>query len=365
METLAKIALIITAITFPFGQLFRINLLNQNFPVFDLTIALLALSNFLLFIRQKKSISNPLLLSFLAFNILSLVINYFSNNYFSVSSVFYFIRLSSLFSLLIFNTNIFRFPFFNKLLLLSLISTVVFGLIQYIFWPNFTYFNSLSWDPHLYRLVGSYFDPTFTALIFLFLIINLYFSKINPFTKHLLLAVTYLALALTYSRSGLLAFFVTFTLIFIKNKTFKKIFYVFLLCLFTIVLLPRKEGEGTKLERTSSIQAKIENYQKGISHFKKSPIIGIGYNNISLSRPDQNPLSHANNGYDSSLLTLLVSTGLVGFTIFILATKELVSKTNLYSKSLIISLFIHSLFANSLLYPWILFYLISQIKNQK
>jgi hypothetical protein len=365
METLAKIALIITVLIFPFGQLFRLQFFGVSFPLFDLAILFLAISNFFLFLKQKRGINHPYLLYFLTFNLLSLLINYFVNQYFSITSLFYFIRLASLFSLLIFNTQIFQYPFFKKLFNLSILSTIIFGLIQYFFWPNFTYFDSLNWDPHLYRLVGTFFDPTFTGLIFLFFIISLYFSRLNLLTKYPLLVITYLAMALTYSRSTLLAFFITFSFIFIKSKTFKKIFYISLLCLFTILLLPRKEGEGTKLERTSSIRAKIENYQKGISHFKKSPIIGVGYNNISLSRSDQNPLSHANNGYDSSLLTILVSTGLIGFVVFLFATKPILKNTNLYQKSLIISLLTHSLFANSLIYPWILFYLITQIKTRR
>jgi hypothetical protein len=365
METLAKIALIITALIFPFGQIFRLQFLGINFPLFDLAILFLAFSNLLLFYKQKNIVSHPYLLYFLIFNLLSLTFNYLTHHYFSLSSFFYFARLSALFSLLVFDTQIFQYPFFNKIFKLSILSTIIFGLIQYLIWPNFTYFDSLNWDPHLYRLVGTYFDPTFTALIFLFFIIGLYFSKLSLSTKYPLLFISYLAMALTYSRSTLLVFFITFSFIFIKNKSKQKIFYIFLLCFFTILLLPRKEGEGTKLERTSSIRAKIENYQKGISHFKKSPIVGIGYNNISLSRPDQNPLSHANNGYDSSLLTLLVGTGLIGLIIFLIATKPFLKNANLYQKSLIISLFTHSLFANSLLYPWILFYLITQIKTRK
>jgi hypothetical protein len=365
METLAKIALIITAVIFPFGQLFRLQYLGINFPLFDLSLIFLAFTNFLLFFKQKNKISHYHLVYFLTLNIISLIYNYYSHQYFSISSISYFLRLSSLFSLLIFNTQLFQYPLFQKLFRLTIFSTVIFGIIQYLIWPNFTYFDALNWDPHLHRLVGTFFDPTFTALIYLFFIINLYFSKIDSRGKNLLIAISYIAMALTYSRSTLLAFFITFSFIFLKNKSPRKIFIIGLLCFATILLLPRKEGEGTKLERTSSIRAKIENYQKGLNHFKKSPLIGVGYNNIPQSRPDQNPLSHANTGYDSSLLTLLVSTGLIGFIIFIIATKPILKNSNLYQKSLIISLFAHSLFANSLLYPWILFYLITQIKTRK
>jgi O-antigen ligase len=120
----------------------------------------------------------------------------------------------------------------------------------------------------------------------------------------------------------------------------------------TIILLPRQPGEGTKLERTSSIYAKIENYQEGIVLFSKSPLIGHGYNNLSFVR-NYNPDSHAASGFDGSLLTILTTTGMVGFSLFILGINSFFHQSSLLKKTMLVSLLVHSIFANSLLYPWI------------
>jgi O-antigen ligase len=128
--------------------------------------------------------------------------------------------------------------------------------------------------------------------------------------------------------------------------------------LLTIVVLPRQPGEGTKLERTSSITAKIQNYQEAFATFKKSPIIGIGYNNISFIRDIKTTNSHANSGFDGSLATIFVSTGIIGGFIFLFGIKNLFTNASLLQKTMAITILFHSLFANSLLYPWILISLV-------
>jgi len=176
---------------------------------------------------------------------------------------------------------------------------------------------------------------------------------------HLLLAIpTYLALALTYSRSTYLSLIVA--AFYISHKLNKpKIFFIgLLLVAITVIMLPRPPGEGTKLERTSSIIAKIENYREGFRLFLSSPIIGHGYNNLGYSRNIKNPLSHSNFGFDSSLLTILTSTGIIGFTLFCLGLFTLFRQSSLVGKTTLIAIITHSLFANSLLYPWILVFLL-------
>jgi O-antigen ligase len=123
--------------------------------------------------------------------------------------------------------------------------------------------------------------------------------------------------------------------------------------LLTIIVLPRRPGEGTKLERTSSIFAKVENYQEGYKLFTQSPIIGHGYNNLPLIR-NSNATSHANSGFVGSLLTILTTTGLIGFFLFSIGIGTYYHQSDLLKKTMLISLLVHSLFANSLLYPWIL-----------
>ena len=361
METLANIVLLLNISIFFFGQLLRIQVFNLSVPLIDISLLLLAFTNLVLFVKKPAKI-NRYGLFFIILNIFLLLINSTSTN---LQSLLYFARLSSLLSLLIFPTKIFSSKRSKKAFNLILISNIVFSLLQYLIWPDFTYFSSQNWDPHLHRLVGTFFDPTFTALIFLFFIIDIYFNlRKNPFQKFLL-ALSYLALSFTYSRSSLLAFTITFIYIFLSQKEYRKIIFLIALVTSTIFLLPRKAGEGTKLERSSSILAKIENYKNAFSLYQKSPLLGIGYNNISTQRLDKNPTSHANSAFDSSLLNILICTGPLGLFLFLKTFKKQSTRPEILKNSLYIAIFTHSLFANSLLYPWILFYLIYLLKSRK
>jgi O-antigen ligase len=188
-------------------------------------------------------------------------------------------------------------------------------------------------------------------------LIKIYFDKKIPY-RHFLLTLSYLAIALTYSRSTYLSFIFAFAFISISTKKIKPFLVSLVILLITIFCLPRQPGEGTKLERTSSITAKIENYQQGFNLFSQYPFLGIGYNNIATLREIKNPESHANSGFDGSILTLLISTGIIGTSLFILGGKKYYQSASLKQKTLILIILIHSLFANSLLYPWTLLALI-------
>lgn len=351
MALIQTTILIFTFFSFFIGQIFRLNLLNTSIPLIDISIVLLALINFVQYIRQNNlKPKNKYFLYFLIFCWLFLFINLFIYQVYSLKPIFYLIRLTSLLSLFIY-----PFDIEDKLknyFLIFVVANIIFGIIQYFIWPDFTYFNVNNWDPHLYRLVSTYFDPTFTGLLYLFFIIILFLEKDFKYRQPLLI-LSYIAMALTYSRSTYLSFLVAFAFIAISQKKIKIFLYSVLIVLLTIILLPRQSGEGTKLERTSSIFAKIENYQEGLSLFLKSPLVGYGYNNLSFIR-DSNSNSHAISGFDGSLLTILTTTGIIGFTLFILGINSFFHQSSLLKKTMLVSLLVHSLFANSLLYPWVL-----------
>lgn len=324
-----------TALIFFFGKLF------YPFPLLDIAICILALINLI----KNRKIKNKYFLIFLIYTLITA-------RFYTIKSFFYFIRLTSLLSFFIFPPKFSeKFKSFFKLILFA---NVIFGLIQYFIWPNFTYFDSLNWDPHLFRLVSTFFDPTFTGLIFLMLIITLFIQNFSIYY----LIIPYIALSLTYSRSSLLSFIVAFTYISAKLKKPKIFFISLFILIITIFVLPRLEGEGTKLERTSSIKAKIENYRQGIELYKKSPLIGFGYNNLEYVRSYLKPDSHSNSGFDGSLLTILTTTGIVGLILFCLGLKHYFYSSDLLHKTLLITILIHSLFSNSLLYPWTILFLI-------
>lgn len=352
MAFITTIIFIFTVFSFFIGQIYRVNLFNISIPLIDVAIILLFFLNLYQHFKAKNfKINNKYFLYFLIFAWISLVINLFRFQINSLTPVFYLIRLSCLLSFFILPFNIEKK--LKNIFYLSIIANIIFGYIQYFFWPNFTYFDALNWDPHLYRLVSTFFDPTFTGLIFLFFIIKTFLDKKIPYRIPLLI-ISYIAMALTYSRSTYLSFLIAFIYI---AKHYKKI-SIFLISLtimsLTIIVLPRQPGEGTKLERTSSIAAKIQNYKEAFTTFNKSPIIGIGYNNISFIRDKKMTNSHANSGFDGSLATIFVTTGIIGGTLFLFGIKGLFINGSIFQKTMIISILFHSIFANSLLYPWIL-----------
>jgi len=356
MAFISKIISVFVVFSVFIGQIIRINYRGLSFPLVDFSLILFSIFNIVSHLKQKTlKIKNKYFLYFLISSWIFLAFSLVRYGFDPIKPIFYLGRLTCLLSLLIFPPKIERN--IKKIFVLGIIANILFGFIQYFFWPNFTYFDASNWDPHLYRLVSTFFDPTFTALIYLFFIINVFLDEKISYRWPLLI-ISYIAMVLTYSRSTFISFIIAFTFISIKTKKPKIFLFSFILMISTIFLLPRQPGEGTKLERTSSIKAKIENYQEAIDIFKKNPIIGIGYNNIGFIKVTSNPNSHANFGFDGSLMTILVTTGIVGFILFLLGLKTFYQQQNLFKKTLLVSLLFHSIFANSLLYPFVLLSLI-------
>ena len=162
--------LIFTFFSFFIGQIFRLNLFGVSFPLIDIALVLIAVYNILEHLKnhslknQNKFFTYFLVYSWVLLGITTLI--YQINSFIPL---FYLVRLTCLLSLIIFPLQIDQK--LKKTFHLFIFANILFGLIQYFFWPDFTYFNISQWDPHLYRLVSTFFDPTFTALIYLFFII--------------------------------------------------------------------------------------------------------------------------------------------------------------------------------------------------
>lgn len=356
MAFIQNTILIFCFFSFFVGQIFRLKIFNISFPLIDVSIVLLAVFNLFFHIKNKTlKINNKHFFYFLIYSWILFFISSFRFQIFSFNSLFYLIRFTCLITLFIFPLKINKKQ--HNIFYLFIIANIIFGFTQYFFWPDFTYFNINQWDPHLYRLVSTFFDPTFTGLIYLLFLIKVYLDPKFPYRKFFLV-FSYLAIALTYSRSTYLSFMVAFAFISLSTKKIKPFLISLIIILTTIFCLPRQPGEGTKLERTSSITAKIQNYQQGFDFFMQHPILGIGYNNIPNLRQDKNLQSHANSGFDGSILTLLITTGIIGTIFFLLGGKKYYQANSLTQKTFIWIILTHSIFANSLFYPWTLLALI-------
>ncbi|MCX6704880.1 MAG: O-antigen ligase family protein [Candidatus Woesebacteria bacterium] len=259
----------------------------------------------------------------------------------------------------------------KKLLISSLLGVSVisalFGWIQFFMVPDIKALFIYGWDMHLFRLVGTFLDPTFLGLIIVFGLLLSIYRYIDSWSWRNASITIFLliSLAFTYSRASYLAFIAgVLTIIYFKKKYKKLIFLVVGLATVTL-LLPTAKNHSIELFRTFSAFARIDNYKTTLQIFSKSPVFGIGYNNMCIAYQKyigvQDFASHACSGSDSSLLLVLTTMGVTGFIVFVSSiTKTVISsKHDSYSiilSSCFVALLIHSLFSNSMFYSWIMGY---------
>jgi O-antigen ligase len=337
--------LLLTIYVWPFGQL-----LTFTNPVLPFTIYLLdvmvLLVTFSLVIYKDiiKIFSGPIikpLLIFFGVAVLSLLINIKQGISSGLPmSIFYLLRLLTYPSLFFAA----RYVGIKKLkipLIISLITFSTLGFLQYLVFPDMRFLKNLGFDDHYFRLIGSFYDPNFTGVIFaataLYLICNSYYLPS-------ILLIT--LLALTFSRASYLVFaFGIIYLLIIRKKA--KLLLLLPLLAFLIYLIPKPFGEGVNLLRTFSIFSRFGSWQEGITLFLQRPIIGWGYNTLR-------GVANSRFQIDSSYIFILATTGIVGLAAFLNLLKTLYKQTfNEGIKVLIIAILIHSLFNNSLIYIWI------------
>lgn len=362
ISDIARKLLFLYLAAFPFGQLARLEITigSLKFPLLliDIIPGIMALLFFLCKFTLPK-ISKRFLF-FIGTALLSLI---YSLTTFRGSEIvvglLYLLRLSAYFVFFVVVFNLVKNEKDKKTIFKSLLTVSVFaglfGWIQYFFYPDLRSFTIWGWDDHLLRLVGTFLDPGFTSIIlvlgFLTSLRYINTEKKITFILPLLLFVTTL---FTYSRAGYLALLVGALVMLFKKPIIIVIFI--LIFVISVLLLPKKEGEGVKLERSSSVLARFENYSQTFEIIKKFPVFGVGYNNLCLVRGNSD--SHSCSGSDSSLLMILATTGIVGIAVFSdLINQMRLSSTNSYGKIFFASgasLMVHSIFVNSLFYPWVM-----------
>ncbi len=233
--------------------------------------------------------------------------------------------------------------------------------------PDLKILFYVGWDMHLYRLAGTFFDPTFLGMIIVFGIlisINRFIEVKKRFYIPIIIFLL-VSLAFTYTRACFLALSAGLFILAVMKKKFKALLGVTLGLLLLMLILPTSGNLSNKLTRTFSIDARLQNYKEAITIIKKYPVFGVGYNNYCIARNkyigEETFSSHACSGSDSSLILVVATTGVVGLMIFFGMIYQ-ISKTKLNSKTItiilppLIAIFVHSLFSNSLFYPFVMGY---------
>lgn len=223
----------------------------------------------------------------------------------------------------------------QKTLVFSGIGIALLGFVQYALYPDLRNLYYLGWDPHYQRLFSTLLDPNFAGII-LALTSLLLLARRNLFW----FGVTFIAFVLTYSRSSYLAFLVGLVVWGILSKRKTVVALVISGLVVMIAVLP-KTGEGRNILRTVSSFARIDSARYAISRIAEKPILGHGF------RP------HAR--VDTSLLFVAESTGFVGLVVYVWLLMGLWKTREI--RPYLAAILVHSLFVNSLFYPWVMVWL--------
>lgn len=352
------------------GQLQRISFVNQqvNFYVYEILMVffILSLSIFTL-IKNRFSIKK----------IIEIKLEFYKKNAGLINAIGYFLlalSVSLLFTYSNFNQGenlvaamylgrmILYFIFFlflifyidsektaisiiKKSLTTFLILTFVFSVIQYFYYPDLRNLYYQGWDPHLDRLFGLYFDISILGLVFILAFFWFFKNKIFQ-------AMAILAIFFTYSRITYIAFLTSIFFYFYNKIDWKKIVLLVFIFLGFLFFLPRSSGVGVRLERTFSIQSRVDDVVSGLEIFIKKPLLGVGYNHIRYIKKADS--LHSGASYASSYITILVSSGIIGLFFLLNLLIVIYRRLNDEGKYLIVPILISSLFDNVLFTGFIL-----------
>jgi len=187
------------------------------------------------------------------------------------------------------------------------------------------------------RAHGTFCHPnTFAGFLNISCLLTLYqiYRSKNKFIFSLFLVFQIIALFLTFSRAGALAFFFSsfcfFFLMFIKKYDIKKVGLVYLsviFCLFCLFSKNLKErgyfghlfqSRGAKELNSQSdlLRSKLKNV--AINMIKKKPFFGVGFRNFLIKRQEFSKESVERAYVHNIYLLIAAENGLISFFLFIL-----------------------------------------------
>lgn len=383
---LLKILFIILFISsYPLGEVTRRTFGDLAVSAIDVNVGLIILAWISTKILNKKKIKGELLKPiciFIFVMILSLLVNINKFTFIQLGISASYILRWVFYVALYFVVKDLDINFKKKLpyfMLGSGLLIILFGFIQYFFYPDLRNLRYLGWDEHLYRMFSSFLDPNFAGTFFVlyFLFAFTFFQKLkaNKY-KYLLICILILgsiSILLTFSRSAYIMFLIGIgNLLIIKGQTKKLLFFIaiFALSLFLVPKLVLK-SEGTNILRTASGEARLDSVNNALTIFKDNPILGVGFDSYRYAQKrygfinENKGLIHSAAGTDNSFLFVLATTGVVGFLSFMYFLYKLIKLSSLKIKNSfalvlfasVISLSVNSFFINSLFFPQIMLWI--------
>ena len=283
-------------------------------------------------------------------------------------------------------------------MILSMFLIVLFGFLQLKFFPSFLELGLYldGWDPHIGRLLSTWFDPNFIGGYLAFMLpvvvaLMVYFKRNKKFKPAVFLGVVaglgLVALYLTYSRSGYLAFIVAAGILafFMSRKLLITLFFVLILGFSLSSRVQERTIEAVDSAKgligldsqkpiDPTAQLRVYSWQFASEIISDYPLLGAGFGRYAyeINERGHGLLSdHSSGGSDSSLLTIWAQTGVfgllsylaIGFVASVIAVRRIWHRDDFDSYLLLgllsgfAGMMIHSVFVNSLLYALMMTYL--------
>ncbi len=385
---LVNLLLLISLVTLLTGQLVRLPFTQSGaITLTDLLVASTVTTFIIDALLVKKSLKIPktVFTPFVLFTVSAIAstvaaLNFFSPGQIAVSALFL-LRFIIYFLLSVVAYNSIAKSSIEKWINALLIIGVIFallGFLQLVFFSNLSSLQASGWDPHQMRIVSTLLDPNFSGCIFSLLSaisISFYLFK-NRKIYLFALAIFITAIIFTFSRSSYLAIAtVVVTVGFVKAPRVLLISVaVFILAFTTIGQVKSRIIGALTIDETAT--ARIESWQRAVTIFKGSEILGVGFNTYRYAQASygffsfDNPLGgHSGAGSDSSILLIAATTGIIGLSLYLYLLINIfrVFKSNARSNPLhlgalagFLGLIVDSQFINSLFFPQVmlLFYFI-------
>ncbi len=383
--------MILVLILFPFGELLRWDLGgNVVLKPLDVAVGLVAV---IFFIKNSPfSIFHfPFVKPVLCFALVGLVslllnLTWLKLHDFWASSLYLvrWVAYAMLFPVIL----SFDEKFKKKLLALLFIDGLIIlsaGYLQFVFFNSLKSLYYLGWDDHMYRMFTVFLDPNFAgALLVLFALflagvithhLQKKESKMSAYIG-VLLVIVIVAVFLTFSRSALLMLVAGSVTFLFLTKRKRLIFGVLgVVSLFIIVASLSSNIESMNPFRINSSKARLGNYSTALRLIHDRPLLGVGFDSYRYAKDAYGirqgwakSSSHADAGVDNSFLFVLVTTGVVGLSVYLWLWFAILKRAfYLYKKNanviaiVVVSstagLFVDAMFINSLFFPAIMLWM--------
>lgn len=258
-----------------------------------------------------------------------------------------------------------------------------FGIIQSIFLPNFAFIvypdaiPYIDWDIQGNRLVATFLDPNFAGAFIMFGLLYTHAQAADRKPSYPLLALFWVALILTLSRSSIIATLLGLGLLTFRTRSFRRLFVPFMgFAVIAMLLADRLLQFAAAYNKLTLVDAsalaRLGDWLLAWRVFADNPVIGVGYNTFGVVRAAYGSAASGNMafGSDGGILYMAAVSGIIGVALLgavlwrlttlgwrTYQTRTLPQTVRVLGLTLhawIPSLMVHSAASNSIFYPFII-----------